>query len=168
MIDSPRLKTLLASLEAARAHLNAILDQVQPAQWEQQVYSDGAQWSARQLLIHLSIADDGINKQMLSATQGENYIPENFDINRYNKSSVLKANALTPEDSRASLAHTRTTLYEWLETIDEAALDKTGRTGFLTMVSVAGMLDLMARHERAHADDMARALGLAIPASAIG
>ncbi|NWF67596.1 MAG: DinB family protein [Chloroflexi bacterium] len=154
-----RIKKAKAELEAARQRLNQVLDAV-GERTETPVYADGAAWNVRQLAIHLADADRGHNNQIKGIAEGREVIPADFDLERYNKRSVEKRAEMTLAQARESLNSTRSELNAWLDAQDEAVLDKTGRHASMKIMSIAQILDNMAEHERAHADDIARVLGI--------
>jgi uncharacterized damage-inducible protein DinB len=154
---SERKQALWRDLSAARDHLNLVLDTVGD-RWETPVYSEGAAWNVRQLVVHLMVADQGNNNQVMGIAEGREVIPADFDLERYNRRSVEKRAEVTVEAARAALAESRAALGAWLELLDEAKLDREGRHGTMQMLTVAQILALMASHERGHADDIARAL----------
>ncbi len=151
-----QLKALLAE---ARAHLDATLDAA-AARAEEQVYSDGLQWTVRQIAVHLADADRGHNNQVMAFAEGRELIPPDFDIERYNRRVTEKRADMTLAEARASLHESRAALNTWLDSIDESALDKVGRHASLRMMSVREVLKTVAAHERSHADDIRQALSL--------
>jgi hypothetical protein len=153
------ITTLKAELAAARAYLDSVLDQVGD-RWDTQIYSDGAEWTAHQLLIHLVVTEQGQVNTVMAVAEGGNPVPEDFDLDRYNKRSVEKRAEMTVEQARQQLDDTREKFNEWLDHLDEATLDLTGRHGSLKVMSIAEFLQTIAGHERTHADDMARVLGI--------
>ena len=156
---SKRIEKIKADLASSRQHLEHILDSVGD-RWDTQVYSDGAGWTVKQLAIHLSDADRGTNGQIMGIAAGREVIPADFDLNRYNKRSVEKRAEMSIDDVRKSLNSTRAELLAWLDTIDDADLDKKGRHASLQILSVTEILGVMAAHERSHANDIADVLGL--------
>lgn len=158
---SQRTETLKQALTDARQHLNRVLDQVGD-RWETQVYFDGAQWNARQLLIHLVIANQGLNNQAMGIAEGREVIPADFDVNRYNQRSVEKRAEMSVDEARASLEESLSALLTWLDSVDDAALDKTGRHASLRILSVEQIVRQTAEHERIHANDLAKALNIAV------
>lgn len=156
---SERIEQIKADLASARQHLEHVLDAVGD-RWDIQVYSDGAGWTVKQLAIHLADADRGTNGQVMGIAAGREVIPSDFDLNRYNKRAVEKRNEMSIEEVRQSLSATRAELLTWLDTIDDAALDKKGRHATMQILSVAEILGVMAAHERGHANDIADVLGL--------
>ncbi len=156
---SERFQQLKAKMDAARERLNTVLDAVGDRS-EVQVYSDGAAWNVRQLAIHLAESDRGQTNVVKGIAVGQEIVPADFDLNRYNKRSVEKRAEMTIEQARESLDATRRDLYEWLDTQDESVLAKQGRHASLRILSIEQLLDVMADHERDHADDIARTLGI--------
>ena len=153
------IQTLKLELADARAYLDRVLDQVGD-RWDTQIYSDKAAWTAGQLLTHLAISDQGQSNTVMAVARGEELIPPNFDLDRYNKRSVEKRAEMTPEQARQMLNETRAKFNDWLDHQDEATLDLTGRHGSLNVFSIAEFLQVMAAHERTHADDIARILAI--------
>lgn len=156
---SERIETLKHEVSTARQYLNAVLDQVGD-RWDTPVYSDGARWNVRQLVVHLSIADHGLNNQIMNIAEGREVIPEDFDLERYNQRSVEKRAEMTVEEARANLDASRKALIEWLDSVDEAKLERTGRHASLRILSVEELVHVVADHDRGHASDIARALGI--------
>jgi hypothetical protein len=157
---SERILKTRDELTASRKHLNDILDQVGD-RWDAQVYADGAAWTVRQLLTHLAISDRGQTNVVAGIAEGREVVPADFDLERYNQRSVEKRADMTVEQARGELAASREQLHAWLDTIDDAVLDMQGRHASLQILAVERvLLEMMAGHERKHADDIARVLGL--------
>ena len=155
------VQTLKTELSDSRATLDSVLDQIGD-RWDTQIYSDGAAWTARQLLIHLAISDSGQTNTVIGIVAGQETVPADFDLERYNRRSVEKRAEMTTDAARQMLNESRVKLNSWLDTLDEAALDKRGRHASLNIYSVAEFLDVMANHERNHARDMARVLAIEV------
>lgn len=156
---TPRLEQLQQKLIASNAYVNNVLDAVGD-RWDTQIYSDGAAWTARQLLVHLVLSNQGLNNQVMGIAEGREVIPADFDIQRYNKRSVEKRADMTIEEARAALNEARTALFNWMAAVDDSVLPREGRHASLQIMSVDAILDLIADHERAHADDIARVLAI--------
>jgi hypothetical protein len=156
---SSRAQELKAALADSRHYLNHVLDQVGD-RWDTPVYSDGAAWTVRQLAIHLMISDKGQTSTVMGIARGENPVPADFDLERYNRRSVEKRADASIEDVRASLAASFAEREQWLDTLDDAALDREGRHGSGRILSVAQILQVMADHERDHANDIAKVLNI--------
>jgi hypothetical protein len=156
---SERTEKIKANLADARQHLNAILDKVGD-RWDTQVYSDGAAWTVRQLAIHLMVTDKGHNNTIKGIANGEEIIPADFDLERFNRRSVEKRAETSVDEVRASLLATAAERNTWLDTIDDATLDKNGRHGSMRILSIEEILRVIADHDRDHGNDIARALNI--------
>jgi hypothetical protein len=156
---SERIENIKQNLAASRQRLNHVLDHVGD-RWDTQVYSEGAGWTVHQLAVHLMITDKGHNNTIRGIAAGEETIPADFDLERYNRRSVEKRAETTIAEVRASLAQTFAERQAWLDSIDDAALDKEGRHGSLRVLTLAQILDVIADHDRDHADDIARVLNI--------
>ncbi len=154
---SERIEKHKENLISTRQHLDNVLDSVGD-RWETPVYSEGAAWNVKQLLIHLAISDKGQSITVQKIAVGQDPIPEDFDVERYNRRSVEKQADMTVEQARESLRESRADLMAWLDTIEEAALSRQGRHANLNIFSVSQFLDIMAHHEQTHADDIAAVL----------
>ncbi len=149
-------------LTDARQYLNHVLDQVGD-RWDAPVYAEDTAWTVKQLLIHLMVSDKGHNNMVMAIARGENTIPEDFDLERFNRRSVEKRADITADEARAALAQTAAERDAWLDTIDGATLLKQGRHGSMRILSIEQILGVVAGHDRTHANDIARALGIPTP-----
>jgi uncharacterized damage-inducible protein DinB len=154
-----RKAELKSKLNESRRILNSVFDQVGD-RWEMQVYSDGLGWTVKQIAAHLVDAERGHLTQASNIAEGRDIIPENFDIERYNKSRTEKNTDKTVEQSRAELEDVRNEIFSWLDGLDEEKLDRKGRHASLQIMTVHDIMRLLSLHERGHAADIARALDI--------
>jgi uncharacterized damage-inducible protein DinB len=155
-----RTEFLKKRLNTAQAAMDTVLDQVGD-RWDEQVYSDGPAWTARQLLIHMAEAEHGLFGQMRSIVEtGESTVPDDFDVDRYNRRSVEKRAEMTVAEARESLERDRAAMLAWLDTLTDADLEKTGRHPVIGVIPIDMYVRVIARHQKDHTADIARALGL--------
>jgi hypothetical protein len=155
-----RTEFLRKRLTAAQSDMNAVLDQVGD-RWETQVYADGAAWNARQVVIHLATAERGLFGQMRSILEtGESTVPDDFDVDYYNKRSIEKRAEMTVTEAREAQAAERVALLAWLDTLSDADLEKTGRHPVIGIIPVDMYIRVIARHQKDHSADIARALAI--------
>ncbi len=150
-----------AKLDEARDEMNRVLDQIGD-RWEQQVYSDGLAWTVRQVLLHVADADRGHNRQAMGYAEGQQVIPPDFDVQRYNTRTTEKLASKTVEEARTEMTQSRQALLEWLDSVDEEKLDLEGRHASGNVMTVRNMLRIQAIHEQTHAREIAAALGIKI------
>src|SRR5262249_55083703 len=153
LLMSDRIQKIKADLANGRARLNHVFDHVGD-RWDAQVYSEGAAWNVRQLATHLMITDKGHNNTIMGIAKGEEIIPADFDLERYNKRSVEKRGEVSIDEIRAALAATAAERDAWLDTLDDATLDKKGRHGSMKILSIEEILEVVANHDRDHANDI--------------
>ena len=157
---SQRSQELKTALEESRQHLNYVLDRVGDG-WDTQVYTEGAAWTVRQLAIHLMISDKGQTSTAMGIARGEDPVPADFDLERYNRRSVEKRADAGLDDIRASLATSFAEREAWLDSLSDVDLEKRGRHGSGRVLSVEQIMQVMADHEREHANDIAKVLNIA-------
>lgn len=163
-IDYRTLDEIRAELDASRRLTDYVLDQV-GERWDAPVYSEGAAWNVHQLLLHLAITDQAHNNMAMGFANGIEIVPADFDVERYNRRSVEKKADMTPEQARESMAQSRAALHAWLDSVtDDSVFEKTGRHGSMNIFSVRQVLRVQAQHEKNHVLDIARMLGIRIPA----
>jgi hypothetical protein len=156
---SERIAKIKEDLADGRRYLNNVFDQVGD-RWDTQVYSEGAAWTVKQLAIHLMITDKGHNNMLKGIDSGEETVPADFDLERFNRRSVEKRADTPIDEVRSSLATTAAEREAWLDTIDEATLDKKGRHGTMRILTIEQILGVVALHDRDHAADIARVLNI--------
>jgi hypothetical protein len=151
---SERITAAKKRLAEARNTLNQALDLI-GERGEEQIYSEGAQWTLRQLAIHLSLSDAGQSQMLYHYAEGKDYIPADYDIERYNKRSVEKKAEMSLHEASVALEQSRAELLRWLDGLsDEAVLDKKGRHANMQILSLSEIIEVMAKHEEAHAKDI--------------
>lgn len=161
MSHEPRIQAIKDNLNDSLAYLNDVLAHAD-GHWEAPIYSDGAAWNLRQLLIHIGIAEKGMLGQVQRITGGEEGVPADFDLERYNRRSVEKRADMTAEQARAAIDEAQAEIFAWLDSVDdEVTLDLEGRHGSLMILSVERILLELGNHRRNHAQDIANALGTA-------
>jgi len=159
---SERIDRLIHDFKANRAYFDAVLDQAVDRANEQ-IYSDGLGWDLRALVVHVADANRGHNAQAMNITQERDIIPEDFDIQRYNRRTTEKNTEKTIREAREDLNRYRQELLDWLQTLDdETLLDKRGRHSTLAIMSAEEIIRFGMKHERSHAEDIARVLNIPV------
>lgn len=161
-----RTDFLRKRLAAAQSEMDSVFAQAE-GHWETPVYADGAAWNVRQVAIHLADAERGLFGQMQSIVEtGVSTVPDDFDVDRYNRRSVEKREAQTGPEALAAQAASRADLIAWLETLTDADLEKSGRHPVIGIIPIDMYIRVVARHQKDHTADVAKALGLANQAGA--
>jgi hypothetical protein len=158
-VDTERDK-ILERLAATRAELVAAARELDRESWTQPVYAHGEekQWTAMDLLRHLVWSEGGMLRLMKQIRAGEEGVPADFDLDRYNASGVQKLKDELPSDLLMRLERNRTELLTFVESLEEGDWQKQGRHGSLRILTIKEILELIASHEAQHLQDMRAAL----------
>jgi DinB superfamily len=121
---------------------------------------EGAEWKARDVLNHVTISEGGQLTVIQRVLAGQGGVPDDFDLNRYNRRSVQKQAERTVADMLAGLEHDHAQVLGALDAVSEADLDKTGRHARGDTLTVEQFFHRITEHRRQHAQELARNLGL--------
>lgn len=154
----PRIDELKTHLARSRLILEETIERLTPQQWETQVQSEGERWTARQIVAHLLDAERGMTGQMQRILAGQPTIPDDFDLDRWNRGAVRKLADLAPDDLLIGLAESRAALLEFVDNLTDADLSRQGRHPSLGLISIERYLQQIADHEAGHAADIRAAL----------
>ncbi|MCC7451373.1 MAG: DinB family protein [Anaerolineae bacterium] len=155
---SDRKTAIVAVLDQTRQQLNALLDRLQPGDWETQIQEEDQRWTVRQIISHLMEAQRGMTHQITRINAGEETVPPDFDLNRWNRRSVEKAADKQPPELIAALEEGRTALKQVLTGLSDSDLEKRGRHGSLQIMSIEEIARLIGTHEADHARIIAEGL----------
>lgn len=154
-IPMTRLTQLHQHLTEEFNQANALFSALSAEQWSAPVPSDAeAPWTARDALAHVLISDTGQFTLAQRIAAGGEGAPADFDLNRYNRSSVKKRTEAPAAQLLADLAANHAAILAWLGTITEADLDKAGRHAAGDMLTVEGFLRRLSAHRLAHAREI--------------
>lgn len=145
-----RQESVLKQLDESYAYLTDHLGRLTPADWERPIQDADQQWTARQILVHLVDSQKGMTGQMLRINQGEEAIPVDFDLNRWNKRTVEKNAERTVADLMAQLESDFAKLKTFVSSLSDADFDKRGRHSSLEIMSLEQISRLIASHEMEH------------------
>ena len=160
---SAKTDELKQYLDETRAYLNSVLDSVGD-RWDTSVYSEGAAWNIRELLLHLMNAEPSQLRLMQNIASGQGGVPDDFDLERYNRRIVEKNQEVTVEQARENLRQSRAALLAWIPEVTDEQFAMKGRHGAGHVLSVERIIKVIAGHEQSHAGDIARALGIEVAA----
>lgn len=124
------------------------------AQWEHLLYTDGAQWTVRQVLAHFSITEVGIRVLMANILAGSPGVAQDFDLNGFNERKVAGLEDLSPQDLLEKFRIERQATIDWVRGLAPGDLFKTGRHPWLGVAPIEEMIQLMYRHNQIHQRDI--------------
>ena len=122
--------------------------------WEKTVYTEGGEWTIRNVLAHFVTAEQAFLKLLPSIVDGGEGVSKDFDIDRYNARQQEKAQELNPQELLEEFQDIRAKMAAWVETLNAEDLQKEGRHPFLEKTTVEEMIKLVYRHNQIHYRDM--------------
>lgn len=124
-----------------------------------EVYSsEDATWTVKDLLGHLADGERGNFGQAKRLVAGEQTVPEDFDLDRWNRGAVRRAAETSPDDLLRVISESYSSALAFLETLDESDLDKVGRHSSGEMMTTEAFLRRMVNHRLEHVTDIKSAL----------
>ena len=143
------IKTKLASI---RSELIKTIEKISSEDLNKKVSFREGSWNILEVIKHLYEAEKGMILLMKGILQGGEGVPEDFDLNRYNRRSVEKIQDKTIEILLSDFNESRNKLNTLITGLTEEDLNKKGRHGTLKILTIEEILNLIGDHERSHLD----------------
>jgi len=156
---SQRKQSIADHLRSAHEATWPVLASLTESDRQQPVYGEGeGEWKVTDLVAHLADAEKGLLGQVQRLLAGKMTVPDDFDLNRWNRSAVRRNRGRSHEELVAEIRTAHLEALRTLEQIDEAALGLRGRHSSGEILTVEGFFRRMADHRREHTRDIERAL----------
>ncbi len=152
------MSSLAQKLHAEGEKTLAFFRALSPEDWQRPVYSEGAEWTVRDILAHITSAESSIPRLIRALLEEGKQPPPDFDLDAYNQRKVREMADRTPEELLALFEQRRAATVALVDGMSEADLQTVGRHPFLGEAPVEDMLKLMYRHIQIHQRDIRRAL----------
>ncbi|MEZ4621048.1 MAG: DinB family protein [Caldilineaceae bacterium] len=148
-----------AKLAASRHELLTFLTGLQPAQWTTTVFSEGDSWTIKTVVSHLLDSERGMSIQVHKIRKGEETIPHDFDLARWNAGVAKRVGDLSPAELMAGLEATRAKTLELLDKVEDREWELTGRHPARGVITIDQYYETIHGHELIHTADMRKAVG---------
>jgi hypothetical protein len=125
-------------------------------QWQQVVYTEGAEWKVRDMLAHFVSVEKSILKLFENIREGDMGASKDFSVDRFNAEQVSKLAEISPSDLLAQYQEARAKMIAWVSGLSESDLQKTGRHPFLGVTTLGEMIKMVYRHNQIHLRDLRR------------
>ncbi|MGE5379191.1 MAG: DinB family protein [Bacteroidota bacterium] len=149
---------LAEKLKSEGEKMRAIFGDVRDDQWEQEVYTEGATWTIRNVLSHFVTSERGLVKLFEQIRQGGAGSSDDFSIDRYNASMQARTKDMTPQELLEQYAQVRANTVLWVSGLQDSDLEITGRHPFLGETVLREMIKLLYIHNLTHFRDMKKAM----------
>ena len=152
-----RKTTIKNKLTLARDELLALAGSNDEAEWDTVVYSEGQEWTAADILRHLTSAEASMTRLIEIIRDGGEGVPSDFDLQRWNARGIQKAGEKLPEEMIKEMALNRAHLFSVIDGLADEDWSKSGRHGSLRIMTIEEIINLIADHETQHTLDMREA-----------
>lgn len=152
MPDSPEFLVERLSQEGQRTL--EFFRATRPDQWDKVVYTEGGQWTVRQVLAHFVATEGSIQRLLKNILDGGPGAPQDFNIDDYNERKVAAMLEATPLDLMEQFGVLRRQSVELVSGLTPQDLSRTGRHPFLGETDLAEIIKLLYRHNQIHQRDV--------------
>ncbi|HEY4667358.1 MAG TPA: DinB family protein [Anaerolineales bacterium] len=154
-----RTARIRAHLERVHAETWPVLAGLPADRLELAVYnSEGGTWTVKDLLGHLADSEAGLLGQAQRLVSGEQTVPADFDLARWNRSAVRRAKEATPAGLLERILAAHRASLDFLDTLRDDQLELVGRHSSGAMLSTERFLLRIADHRAEHVADIRAAL----------
>ncbi|MBK7897022.1 MAG: DinB family protein [Candidatus Promineifilaceae bacterium] len=150
---------IAAKLNDSRRQLMAFFEGLDEAGWETAVYHEETSWSITDILRHLVDSENGMTSMMMQWLQGNDPVPPDFDLERWNNRAIRKTAEKTPAQLLDTMRQNRINLLSFIDTLKNEDWERQGRHGSLRIMSIEQVCHLIAHHELDHLQVMQAAVG---------
>jgi hypothetical protein len=136
-----------------------LIGQMDIDDWEHPVQTAEGGWTVKQMLLHLATSESGQILTGKAIAAGQPTVPDDFDLNRYNKRQVEKNQTKQPPEILFGMAESHQKLLAFLDTVSAEDLEKRGKHGRGDVISLEQLFYRIGEHEAAHTAEIKQALG---------
>jgi hypothetical protein len=154
----PEITQLAEKLKSEGDKFVSIFSRLNDEQWNQEVYTEGATWTIRNVLAHFVTSERGLLKLFERIRQGGEGSPDDFSIDRYNAAMQGRTKGATPQELIEQYKEVRANSIAWVSGLKETELEITGRHPFLGYTAIRDMIKMLYIHNLDHYRDMKKAL----------
>ena len=155
---SNRKKAIIEDLIKESRKTIAFFQSIQPDQLHAQVYQDEPRWTVRQVLAHFITIERSMQWLFLNILEGGAGTPEDFDLDRYNRTQPVKLDGFSLDELIAKFTAVRRKTVAIVDGMDDADLDRQGRHVFFGHGRLEQFISWASEHERRHKEDVRKVL----------
>ena len=149
-----RREQIIAELRKGSRRTVSFFRGLTPEQLAMQVYADGAQWTARQVLAHLITIEKSMHALFQNILDGGPGSTGAFDIDRYNRTQPKKLDGLPMEELISRFTAVRGGTIDRVAAMAEQDLDRSGLHPFHGRGSLERFIRWAYEHAALHEADI--------------
>jgi hypothetical protein len=127
--------------------------------WEQQVYTTGSEWTAKDILAHFVSAERAFVELLTDIVSGGPGAPRDLDIVAFNEQEVPSLRTHSTSDLLSAFVSARQKTADIASQMTAEDLNKQGYHPWFGEVDLRSMVKLVYRHNMIHLRDIRKALG---------
>ena len=154
-----RRAAIIAGLEKGCEDSIAFFKSLTAEMLTAQVYQDGAKWTARQVLAHFITVERSMHWLFKNIASGGSGSPEDFDIERFNRTQTSKLDGLTLDELISQFKAVREDTISFVRELSEDDLDREGLHAFHGHGKLERFIRWAYEHTRIHENEIRQALG---------
>lgn len=155
---SSRKKTIIDDLQKESRKTIEFYQSLHPDQLQVQVYHSEPHWTVRQVLAHFITIERSMQWLFLNLLEGGAGTPEDFDLDRYNRTQPVKLDGFSLADLIAKFTAVRRKTIAIIDGMEDADLERQGRHAFFGHGKLERFISWASEHERRHKEDVRKAL----------
>ena len=128
----------------------AFFQSLAPEQLDQTIYTEGSQWTARQVLTHFVFSEHSLCRLVKNIAAGGSGSPENFDIDGYNERKVKDFEKTALPELLEQFRQNRKNTAMVVANLQVEDLQRQGRHPFLGIAPLAEIIKIIYRHNQIH------------------
>ena len=152
------LTDLAEKLKSEGERFVSVFSGLTDAQWQAEIYTEGAVWTVRNVLAHFVTSERGLARLFEQIRQGGAGIADDFSVDRYNASQQEKTKELTPLELLEQYKSVRADSVTWVLGLQGSDLEKIGRHPFLEQTTLREMIKMLYLHNQIHYRDLKKVL----------
>ena len=129
-----------------------------PEDWDQVIYSEGAQWTVHQVLAHFVAAETSLYRLVQNVAAGGGGSPEDFNLDAYNERKVAELAPIPNMELVERFRQHRQLTAALVGSLEPADLEKQGRHPFMGLTTLNEMIKLIYRHNQIHQREIRQGL----------
>ena len=139
--------------------LLALFEALTPDRWQTVIYTDGMNWSIKDVLAHQVSAERKFQFYGQDILNGGEGAPEGFIVNEFNNAEVAGLSDRSVAELLADLRSVRQATIDLVNALAESDFTRRGRHPVFGIISMEEMFKLIYRHNMLHARDIRKATG---------
>jgi hypothetical protein len=153
-----RRSDIISNLEKSLHSSMALFRSLKPEELDLKVYEDGESWTVIQVLAHLTTIEQSMQWLFKNILSGGPGAPQDFDIERFNRSQPKKLFKLNLEELIQQFCSVREATISIVRNMDENDLDREGLHAYHGHGKLERFIRWAYEHQRIHEDEIRRVL----------